>query len=272
MTDLQPYGDKKIELHRRMDEVTNDNVVIAFSGGVDSSLLVKLACMYAAPKKKTVYAVTISSELQPAMDAPIAATVAAEAGAIHRIIYTNELSSAGIGNNPKDRCYLCKKYLFSRLKEFAAGEGITAILEGTNEDDLHVYRPGLRAIRELGIESPLANVGLTKEQVRKMAQELGISVAKRPSMPCLATRFPYGTELTLEKLKKVEDGENYVRSLGFRNVRLRVHGDIVRIEVDRETLGSLVVQQEAVTAYLKAVGYKYITLDLEGFRSGSMDE
>ncbi len=272
MPDLKTYEDKKRELYQRMNEVTNANVVIAFSGGVDSSLLVKLACMYAAPKHNQVYAVTISSELQPAMDAEIAAEVAGEAGAIHRIIYTHELSSAGIGSNPRERCYLCKSYLFTRLKEFAAGEGITAILEGTNEDDLHVYRPGLRAIRELEIESPLADVGLTKAEVRKMAQELGISVAKRPSMPCLATRFPYGTELTMEKLKTVEDGENYVRSLGFGNVRLRVHGDIARIEVDREDMSRLMMQQEAVITHLKALGYKYITLDLEGFRSGSMDE
>lgn len=145
------------------------------------------------------------------------------------------------------------------------------VLEGTNEDDLHVYRPGIRAVRELGVLSPLAEAGLTKQEVRRMAAEYGISVAARPSAPCLATRFPYGTALSLPELKRVEKGEAYLRSLGFRNVRLRVYGCLVRIEVDAEDLEGLLDRRLEAAAFLKELGYQYVTLDLEGFRSGSMD-
>ena len=150
--------------------------------------------------------------------------------------------------------------------------GASVVLEGTNADDLSEYRPGLKAIRELGIKSPLMEAGLTKEEVRRLAGEYGISVARRPSSPCLATRFPYWEELTYEKLRQVEKGENYLKTLGLYNVRLRVHGRIVRIEADAEQMGRLVERREEIVGFLKELGYGYITLDLEGFRSGSMDE
>ena len=267
---MTEYELKRQKLLACMEQYAKEDVVVAFSGGVDSSLLLKLACE--AAKNTTVYAVTIQSELQPQNDLEIAKTVAMEMGAKHVVLTIYELREAGIQTNPKDRCYLCKKYLFGQILQFAAQKGITQILEGTNEEDLHKYRPGIRAIRELGIFSPLAAVGMTKEEVRTLANEYGISVANRPSAPCLATRFPYGTMLSLEALTKVEQAEQYLRALGFRNIRVRVYGEIVRIEVGNDQLMEAVAKRENINSYLKTLGYHYITLDLEGFRSGSMDE
>ncbi len=267
---MTEYELKRQKLLACMEQYAKEDVVVAFSGGVDSSLLLKLACE--AAKNTTVYAVTIQSELQPQNDLEIAKTVAMEMGAKHVVLTIHELREAGIQTNPKDRCYLCKKYLFGQILQFAAQKGITQILEGTNEEDLHKYRPGIRAIRELGIFSPLAAVGMTKEEVRTLANEYGISVANRPSAPCLATRFPYGTMLSLEALTKVEQAEQYLRALGFRNIRVRVYGEIVRIEVGNDQLMEAVAKRENINSYFKTLGYHYITLDLEGFRSGSMDE
>ena len=267
---MTEYELKRQKLLACMEQYAKEDVVVAFSGGVDSSLLLKLACE--AAKNTTVYAVTIQSELQPQNDLEIAKTVAMEMGAKHVVLTIHELREAGIQTNPKDRCYLCKKYLFGQIRQFAAQKGITQILEGTNEEDLHKYRPGIRAIRELGIFSPLAAVGMTKEEVRTLANEYGISVANRPSAPCLATRFPYGTMLSLEALTKVEQAEQYLRALGFRNIRVRVYGEIVRIEVGNDQLMEAVAKRENINSYFKTLGYHYITLDLEGFRSGSMDE
>ena len=267
---MTEYELKRQKLLACMEQYAKEDVVVAFSGGVDSSLLLKLACE--AAKNTTVYAVTIQSELQPQNDLEIAKNVAMETGARRVVLAIHELQEAGIQTNPKDRCYLCKKYLFGQILQFAAQKGITQILEGTNEEDLHKYRPGIRAIRELGIFSPLAAVGMTKEEVRTLANEYGISVANRPSAPCLATRFPYGTMLSLEALTKVEQAEQYLRALGFRNIRVRVYGEIVRIEVGNDQLMEAVAKRENINSYFKTLGYHYITLDLEGFRSGSMDE
>ena len=144
-------------------------------------------------------------------------------------------------------------------------------MEGSNRDDLEVYRPGLRAVRELGVQSPLAELDITKAEVRRLAQALGISVAGRPSAPCMATRLPYGTRLDFEVLDRLAEGERRMRSLGFGVVRLRLHGDILRLEVAAEKLADVVAQRENVTAALRELGFHYITLDMEGFRSGSMD-
>lgn len=268
---MMDYEQKKERLLNRMEELSCQDLTVAFSGGVDSSLLLRLACGYAAGGKRRIYAVTAQSELMPEQDLAVAEQVAGEAGAIHHILRLRELQEAGIRENSRDRCYLCKHYLFRRILEFSAEKGVKTVLEGTNEDDLHVYRPGIRAVRELGVLSPLAEAGLTKQEVRRMAAEYGISVAARPSAPCLATRFPYGTALSLRELKRVEKGEAYLRSLGFRNIRLRVYGCLVRIEVDAEALEGLLDRRLEAAAFLKKLGYQYVTLDLEGFRSGSMD-
>ncbi len=266
------YEEKKKLLLQIMEAYCKKDIVVAFSGGVDSSLLLKLACEAAKKSGTTVYAITVQSELQPQKDLEIAIKVAEEMGAKHIVLSIYELHEAQIQNNPKERCYFCKKYLFEKLKQFALQKEAGQVIEGTNEDDLHVYRPGIRAIQELGILSPLVIAHMTKQDVRRLANEYSISVADRPSAPCLATRFPYGTKLTLEALQTVEKAESFLHKLGFWNVRIRVYKEIVRIEVEKEQILQLVEYREKIIAYLKTLGYHYITLDLEGFRSGSIDE
>ena len=190
---------------------------------------------------------------------------------MHKILTLNELAVPEIKNNPADRCYRCKKELYRRMLQFAEEKGISRLLEGSNEDDLHVYRPGLRAIGELGVRSPLAEMGLTKEEVRFLAKDYGIPVADRPSSPCLATRLPYGTEIDLELLRRIDEAEEFLRKLSFYNVRVRVHRDIARLEIDTEEFPQLLKERERIIRKLKELGFPYVTLDLEGFRSGSMD-
>lgn len=271
MTEIYDLKNKSAQLWNSICGYAQKDVVLAFSGGVDSSLLLHMMCEAAKSYKTTVYAVMIQSELSPVKDVEIARTVAGQAGACFDVLTIDELSQPGIYDNRTDRCYICKKYLFSNLIEFAARKSIQTILEGTNADDLHVYRPGIRAVRELGIKSPLADACLTKSEVRVLARKYGISVADRPSSPCLATRFPYGTHLTRAGLKAVEDGETYIRELGFSNVRLRVYNSLVRIEVDQTQMALLLEHSAQIVGQLKSLGYDYVTLDLEGFRSGSMD-
>ena len=265
------YEQKRRKLLEKIDDLSNENIVLAFSGGVDSSLLLKICCDSAKKSGKKVYAITVHTELHPMKDIEIATKVAKEAGAEHMIVRIDELQDAGIRYNPTDRCYRCKKLLFSRLKEKAGELGAKIIVEGTNEDDLHVYRPGIRALQELEILSPLAECGFTKREVRKLAEEYGVSVANRPSTPCMATRFPYGAKLDSGKMRCVEEGEEWLKTLGFYNVRIRVHEDIARIEVDENDMSLLLKNKTEVIEKLKTLGYSYITIDLEGFRSGSMD-
>lgn len=262
---------KAEKLKADINRYTKSDIMVAFSGGVDSSLVLKLACEGARINKKKVYAVTIHTELHPMNDMVIAEKVAKEAGAEHLIINLNELDNGEIINNPENRCYLCKKFIFAKLKKLAEHLDLKIILEGTNDDDFKAYRPGIKALKELGIISPLADSRMAKEDIRKMAAEYGISVATRPAAPCLATRFPYGTRLSFEKIKKVEEAEEYLKSLGAANVRVRVHGDIARIEVEQQEIEDLLKRRSDIVRRLKKIGYEYITLDLEGFRSGSMD-
>lgn len=265
------YEEKKQKLQKQMLVYAQGDMLVAFSGGVDSSLILKLAVQAAAKTGHKVYGIMVHTMLHPMGEVEDARTTAEQIGAEFRVLEIDELKGADILDNPVDRCYRCKKYLFRNLIEEGEKLGVSAMMEGTNEDDLHVYRPGLRAIRELGIHSPLAEAGMTKAEVRKLAGELGISVSNKPSMPCLATRFPYGTRISYEAMRKVDEGEVFVRSLGFYNVRLRIHNDVARIEVDVNEMPRLLEHCEQIVAKLKNLGYDYITVDLEGFRSGSMD-
>jgi len=261
----------KDSLFTLMDRLACSPVCVAFSGGVDSSLILKLACESAARHNNPVYAVTFQTMLHPACDMAAAERVAKEVGAVHVILPVNELELKEIQNNPRNRCYLCKRHLFETLLTFAKEKKAGCVIDGTNEDDLHVYRPGIRALRELGIISPLAQCHITKQQVKEMAAGYGISTAGRPSAPCMATRLPYGTRLDYDLLKRIEEGEEYLKTLFSGNIRLRVHSDTARLELDPDQLAKAVMLREAVSRKLKALGFSYITLDLEGFRSGSMD-
>lgn len=265
------YEEKCEKLFQILDKLTRENTAVAFSGGVDSSLLLKLLCIKAKSRGTLVYAIAAHTELHPSGDLEIAKRVAEESGAAFTVLKLQELKEADIVNNPIDRCYRCKKLLFKEIKRKAEELGAKILIEGTNLDDTKVYRPGLKAIEELGIKSPLKDAGFTKKEIRKLAATYDISVADRPSTPCLATRFPYGAVLSLEKMKKVEQGEAFLRELGLYNVRLRVHGETARIEVDEKDMPKLLESRKEVVEFLKGLGYWYITLDMEGFRSGSMD-
>lgn len=262
---------KYIKLKNYIASLVEEGICIAFSGGVDSSLILKIACDEGKRLNKEVYAVTFETKLHPATDLIISKRVAKEMGAIHEIIQINEFENDEILKNPIDRCYLCKKLLFTNLIDFAKKHNLKNTVDGTNIDDLNVYRPGIRAVIELGIISPLSKLEITKEQVRGMAKLLEISVATRPSTPCLATRLPYNTNITIELLEKIDLGEEYIRKKGIEEVRLRVHGDIARIEVNLNDFGKLLDNKDNIISYLKELGFVYITLDMEGFRSGSMD-
>ena len=267
----QTFDQKRKELQELMDRYARQDVAVAFSGGVDSSLLLKLACKAAEGTGRRVYGVTMETRLHPAGEIREAKRAAEEMGAAHLTILVDELEGAKILDNPPDRCYRCKKLLFTKLLEKTKELGVPVVLEGTNEDDLHVYRPGIRALKELQILSPLAQVHMTKEEVRRLAADYGLPEASKPSTPCLATRLPYGAALSYEAMAQVERGETYLKALGFGNVRLRVHGQVARLEVDVRDFPALLLQKEEIVRYLKETGYTYITLDLEGFRSGSMD-
>lgn len=268
-------------LQEKMDGYTEKGLVVAFSGGADSALLLKLACQAAKRKAKKawVYAVTVQTKLHPAGDLEAAKRTAEEFGAVHKVLQLDELEESGIATNPVNRCYLCKQSIFRKIKELADALGAGCIIEGTNEDDLHQYRPGIQALRELQIISPLADCGLTKEQVRELAEHLGISAAKRPSAPCLATRLPYGVKISYELLARIDAGERYLRELGFYNVRLRIYeltGAVksewlARIEVDAEDIPKLISVRAKLTDRIKELGFDRVTVDLEGFCSGSMD-
>lgn len=248
-----------------------DGLCVAFSGGVDSSLLLKIACDIGKNLSLPIYAVTFETKLHPSTDLVIAKKVANELGAIHHIVKVDELSNINITNNPIDRCYRCKKYLFQTLLEFAKEKNIKNVIDGTNYDDTHEYRPGIKALQELGIISPLVELQITKPMVRQMANSLGISVAKRPSAPCLATRLPYNTDIDYDILEKIEQGETFLKSLGFSTNRIRLHNDIVRIEIPPNQFTEFITLNEKITEFLQNLGFIYITLDIEGFRSGSMD-
>lgn len=257
------------QLKKMLHPMVAQGLCVAFSGGVDSSVLLRLACEVAQGKE--VFAVTFSTKLHPCADLDIARQVAQEVGATHVVLEVNELDCPAILQNPVDRCYQCKGYLFAQLLTFAKAHHCPHVIDGTNADDLHVYRPGIRALQELGIASPLATLGITKAQVRTIAQDLGLSVSHRPSAPCLATRLPYNTPIDLALLSRIDQGETYLKSLGFAINRIRVHGDIARIEIPTSQFSDFFIHQTAIVATLKALQFPYITLDVEGFRSGSMD-
>ncbi len=248
-----------------------EGIAIAFSGGVDSSLLLKIACDMGKKTNHPVLAITFETQLHPHGDLEEAKVAALSFGALHKIIYIDEFTDREITNNPIDRCYRCKKLLFQSLIDYAHKEGFNYLVDGSNYDDLNSYRPGMKALKELGIHSPLLTLQITKKEIRSLAARLDIAASTKPSAPCLATRLPYGTPFDFELLNRIDLGEKYIKSLGFYNVRLRLHEDILRIEIDKEDFSHFLDHRTAIIKKLKELSFLYITLDLEGFRSGSMD-
>lgn len=270
-TEMDIFSEKKEKLLEQLKRETQKSVCLALSGGVDSSLLAALIGKCAEENGTKAYGVTFDTVLHPAADMTAAQKAAEEGGLLHKVIAVNELEFEKIRNNPEDRCYICKKGLFQKMLKFAERHGIATIYEGSNYDDLSQYRPGMKAVKELGISSPLLEHGFTKKEIREWAAQLGISSASRPSSPCMATRLPYGTELDLFTLRRIEAAEEALKELGFGVVRVRLHKDVVRLEIPVEQLSQAVEQAVLIKNIMKALDFRYITLDLEGFRSGSMD-
>ena len=192
-------------------------------------------------------------------------------GVKYQIIQTDEFKDENFVQNSKDRCYFCKRELFSRLKQIAAQIGLANVIDGSNHDDKSDYRPGNRAKNELGVRSPLMEVGLTKQEIRELSRDLGLGTWDKPSYACLSSRIPYGTRITTDILKKIEAGEKFLQSLGFKQLRVRHHGHIVRIEVDKTAIGQAMQQMDKISRKFEELGYTYVTLDLKGYRTGSMN-
>jgi uncharacterized protein len=263
-------AEKKYEkLLARLDALPS--LLVAFSGGADSTFLLASA-RKAVPGR--VLAVTARSPAYPGREVEHAQATARILEAEHVLIDSSEVEDPLFRANPPDRCYYCKRSLFEELKRLAAEEDIAAVADGTTADELEGHRPGAKAARELGTISPLAEAGLTKEEVRWLARENGVPNFDRPQSACLASRFPYGEEITIEKLKLIEDAEEVLADLGFRQIRCRYNGPTVRIELDAKELFHAVKPEirKRVAAKLHALGFKFVTLDLDGYRTGSMDE
>jgi len=247
-------------------------VLVAFSGGVDSTLLLKVA--QDTLGDKNVLAVTARSPLYPERELAGVKKLVQTLGARHRLIESNELEIPGFSENPPNRCYYCKEKLFRELLEIAKEESIPFIVEGSTLDDDKDHRPGRMAIQELGIRSPLKEALFKKIEVRELSKELGLPTWDKPSFACLASRFPYGEEITEQGLRMVDEAEDFLFGLGFKQVRVRHYGNLARIEILNEEMSRLMngSLREKVVSHLKGIGYRYITLDLQGFRSGSMNE
>jgi pyridinium-3,5-biscarboxylic acid mononucleotide sulfurtransferase len=247
-------------------------VVVAFSGGADSALV--LAMSQKALGNENVLAVTAESESLAERELLGAQKVAAEIGVEHLILRTHEMDSPQYRANPVNRCYHCKSELYSRLQAIAEKRNFTHMINGINQDDLGDHRPGITAAREFGVLSPLSKAGFDKNDVRELSRQLGLTTSEKPAMPCLSSRVPYGESISPEKLAMIEQAEDLLLSLGFTQLRVRHHGEIARIELLKEDLPKILADSvaEIVQQRFKQIGFKYVTLDIEGFRSGRLNE
>ena len=248
-----------------------DRLAVAVSGGVDSAFLLRVACDTLGPGRVT--ALTARSRLAPAGELEDAAALCRAVGVRRERVDFEPLAVEGFAGNPPDRCYLCKRALFGALLERCADLHLGPLAEGTNADDALDYRPGLRALRELGVRSPLLEAGLSKDAIRALSRDLDLPIWDKPGQACLATRFPHGDRITADGLARVKAAECLLRDTvpGLRQVRVRVHGPLARIEVPPETFPSVMAQSARIASGLRALGYSFVSLDLDGFRSGSLN-
>ena len=248
-----------------------ESVAVAYSGGVDSTFLLKVAADVLGDR---VIAITAKSSTYPEREFKEAVKYIRGIGAKHIVIISEELEIEGFAKNPVNRCYFCKKELFSKIRKVADDNNINAVLDGSNVDDASDYRPGMKAAKELKVISPLKDAGFTKNDIRVLSKRLGVPTWNKPAFACLSSRFPYGNEITVEKLSMVERAEQFLLDLGFRQIRVRHHGDIARVEVNVEERNKFfnIEIMDKVGNELKSIGFKYVTLDLLGYRTGSMNE
>jgi uncharacterized protein len=244
-------------------------VIVAYSGGTDSTLLLKVAHEELGADAIAVTAVSPTTTREE-LDG--ATSMAKELGVQHLLVDSAELDDPDYVANSPERCYHCKHVRFGKLTEMARDRGFACVVDGSNLDDLGDHRPGMRAARELGVRSPLREAGLTKAEVRALSRELGLPTWNKPSGACLASRLPYGTPITSARLKRVEDAERFILSLGISQLRVRLHGDVARIEVEEKDLPLLLEKRRAIVNELRGLGFSYVTADLEGYRTGSLNE
>ena len=264
----QSAGKKLDKLHDILR--TLGKVAVAYSGGVDSTFL--LAVAHDILGKDSALAVIAISPVYSQRELAFAQDFAARLGVQHILLPTRELGDERFAVNQPDRCFHCKSELFSQLRTIATAKQFPAIADGTTASDVDDYRPGMRAGELHGVRSPLLEAGMTKEEIRELSRQRGLPTWDKPAMACLASRFPYGTNITMEALRQIERAEEYLFASGFRQVRVRHHGTVARIEVMADEMSRLLEDAPTVVQHLKALGYHYVTLDLQGYRTGSMNE